>query len=123
MLAWMGYALLASVGLGVIASLIDFAVAGRFGQRRVLWAAVLLASAVGPIVFSATRGSPTAVAAKEDVNAATATSARERPIVSDRVLGTVWLAASAVLALWLVATHLRMRRRLRDRPSRVIDGE
>src|SRR5688572_14231146 len=104
MLAWMGYAMLAAAALGVTARLIDFAVAGRFGRRRVLWATVLLASAAGPIVFSVTRSIPTAVVAEEDVGAAPAPNARKEPIVSGRVLGSVWLASSAIFALWLVAT-------------------
>jgi beta-lactamase regulating signal transducer with metallopeptidase domain len=117
MLAWMVYAMLAAAALGVIAWLIDFAVAGRFGRRRVLWAGVFLASAVGPIVFSVTRG----IVAEEDVGAAPAAS--EAPIVSDRVLGSAWLAASAIFAVWLVATQRRLRRRLRACPSRIADGE
>jgi beta-lactamase regulating signal transducer with metallopeptidase domain len=119
MLAWMGYAMLAAAGLGAAAWLADFAVAGRFARRRVLWAGVLLASAVGPIVFSVTRG----IVADEDVGAAPAARTSEAPIVSDRVLGSAWLAASAVVALWLVATQRRLRRRLRDYPSRIVDGE
>ena len=74
MLAWMVYAMLATAALGVTAWLVDFAVAGRLGRRRVLWAGVFLASAVGPIVFSVTRGIPTAVVAEEDVGAAPAAS-------------------------------------------------
>ena len=70
MLAWMGYAMLAAAALGITAWLIDFAVARRFGQRRVLWTAVFLASAVGPIVFSVTRGIPNAVVAEAGVGAA-----------------------------------------------------
>ena len=123
MLAWMGYAMLAAAGFGVAAWLIDFSVAGRFGRRRVLWAAVFLASAVGPVVFSVTRGIPTAVVAQEDGGAAPAANGRKEPIVSDRVLGSAWLAASAVVALWLVATQRRLRRRLRNCPSRIVDGE
>lgn len=123
MLAWMGYAMLAAAALGVTAWLIDFAVAGRLARRRVLWAGVVLASAVGPIVFSLTRGIPTAVVAEEDIGAAAAASTRKDPIVSDRVLGSAWLATSAVLALWFVATQRRLRRRLRNCPSGIIDGE
>ena len=119
MLAWMGYAMLAAAALGVTAWLVDFAVAGRFARRRVLWAGVFLASAVGPIVFSVTRG----IVAEEDVSAATAVRGRKAPIVPDRVLGSVWLAASAVFALWLVTTQRRLRRRLRAYPSRIVDGE
>jgi len=122
MLAWMAYATLAAAALGLTAWLIDFAVAGRFARRRVLWAGVFLASAVGPIVFSLTRGIPTAVA-EEDVGAAAAASGRKEPIVSDRVLRSAWLVASAVFALSLVATQLRLRRRLRVYASRVVDGE
>ena len=122
MLAWMGYAMLAAAALGVTSWLIDFAVAGRLGRRRVLWAVVFLASAVGPIALSATRGIRTAVVAEKD-GAAPAASGREAPIVSDRVLGLAWLAASAVLALGLVATQRRLRRRLRGCPSRIVDGE
>src|SRR5687768_245048 len=123
MLAWMGYAMLTAAALGVTAWLIDFAIAGRFGQRRVLWAGVFLASAVGPIVFSVTRSIPTAVVAEEDVGAAPSASGRKEPIVSDRVLRLAWLAASAVVALWLVATQRRLRRRLPVYPSRIVDGE
>ena len=112
MLAWMAYATLAAAALGLTAWLIDFAVAGRFVRRRVLWAGVFLASAVGPIVFSVTRGVPTAVGAGEDVGAALAASRRSEPIVSDRVLTSAWLAMSAVFALCLVATQRRLRRRL-----------
>jgi bla regulator protein BlaR1 len=119
MLAWMGYAMLAAAALGVAAWFIDFAVAGRFGRRRVLWAAVFIASAIGPVVFSVTRGIPTAVAGE---NGGAATTAKE-PIVSDRVLISAWLAMSAVVALWLVATQRRLRRRLRNCPSRIVDGE
>src|SRR5688500_8366053 len=107
MLAWMAYATLAAAALAHTAWLIDFAVAGRFGRRRVLWAGVFLASAVGPIVFSVTRGVPTAVA-EEDIGAATAARGSKEPIVSDRVLISAWLAASAVFALWLVATQHRL---------------
>jgi beta-lactamase regulating signal transducer with metallopeptidase domain len=121
MLAWMGYAMLAATALGVAAWLVDFAVAGRLGRRRVLWAGVFFASAVGPIVFSATRGIPTAVVAEE--GAAPAASGRIQPIVSDRVLGSAWLAASAIFALWLLATQRRLRRRVRIYPSRIVDGE
>jgi bla regulator protein blaR1 len=123
MLAWMGYAVVAAAALGVAAWLVDFAVAGRFGRRRVLWAGVFLASAVGPIVFSVTRGIPTAVVAEEGVGAAPAASGRKEPIVSDRMLASAWLAASAVVALWLVASQRRLRRRLRGYPSRIVDGE
>ena len=122
MLAWMAYATLAAAALGLTAWLIDFAVAGRLGRRRVLWAGVLIASAVGPIVFSVTRGIPTVVA-EENGGAAPSASGRKEPIVSDRVLGSAWLAVSAVFALSLVATQLRLRRRLRVYPSRVVDGE
>jgi hypothetical protein len=122
MLAWMAYAMLAAAALGLTAWLIDFAVAGRFVRRRVLWAGVFLASAVGPIVFSLTRGIPTTIG-EEDVGAAPAASGRREPIVSDRVMRSAWLAASAVFALSLVATQLRLRRRLRVYPSRVVDGE
>jgi beta-lactamase regulating signal transducer with metallopeptidase domain len=123
MLAWMGYATLAAAALGVTARLVDFAVAGRSGRRRLLWAVVLFASAVGPVVVSVTRGISTAVAAEQSVGAAPAASARAEPIVSDRVLGSAWLAASAVLTLWLVAIQRRLRRRLRGCPSRLVDGE
>jgi beta-lactamase regulating signal transducer with metallopeptidase domain len=122
MLAWMVYAMLATAALGVTAWLVDFAVAGRLGRRRVLWAGVFLASAVGPVVFSVTRGVPAAVA-EEGVGAAPAASGRREPVVSDRVLISAWLAMSAVFALWLVATQRRLRRRLRVYPSRVVDGE
>lgn len=123
MLAWMGYAMLAAAALGVTAWLVDFAVAGRFGRRRVLWAVVFFASAVGPIVFSVTRGISTAVVAEKDIGAAPAASWRKAPIVSDRVLISAWLAASAIFALWLVATQRRLRRRLRIGASRIVDGE
>jgi beta-lactamase regulating signal transducer with metallopeptidase domain len=119
MLAWIGYAMLAAAALGITAWLVDFAVAGRFARRRVLWAVVFFASAVGPIVFSVTRG----VVAEEDVVSAPAASGRAAPIVSDRVLGSAWLAASVVFALWLVATQRRLRRRLRICSSRIVDGE
>src|SRR5687768_12019456 len=109
MLEWMVYAMLAAAALGLTAWLVDFAVAGRFGQRRVLWAGVFLASAVGPIVFSVTRGIPTAVVAEEDVGAASAASGRKESVVSDRALAAAWLAASAVVALWLVAAQRRLR--------------
>ena len=121
MLAWMGYATLAAAALGGTAWLIDFAVEGRPGRRRVLWAVVLLASAVGPIVLSATRGIRTAVVAEKDGSAPPARG-RQEPIVSDRVVGSAWLAASAVFALGLVATRRRVRRRLRDCPERIVDG-
>jgi beta-lactamase regulating signal transducer with metallopeptidase domain len=124
MLAWMVYATLAAAALGVTAWLIDFAAAGRFRRRRVVWAGVLLASAVGPIVFSATRGISTAVVAEADVHAEGAASGwREAPMVSDRMLGSAWLAASAVIALWLVANQRRLRRRLSGYRSRIVDGE
>ena len=122
MLAWMGYAMLAAAALGVAAWLVDFSVAGRFGRRRVLWAGVFLASAIGPVVFSVTRGIPTVVA-EENGGAAPSASGRKEPIVSDRVLGSAWLAVSAVFALSLVATQRRLRRRLRGCPSRIVDGE
>ena len=121
MLAWMGYAMLAAAALGVAAWLVDFSVAGRFGRRRVLWAGVVLASAIGPVVFSVTRGIPTVT--EENGGAAPSATERKEPIVSDRVLGLAWLAVSAAFALWLVATQRRLRRRLRDCPSRVVDGE
>lgn len=121
MLAWMGYAMLAAAALSVAAWLIDFAVAGRFGRRRVLWAGVFLASAVGPIAFSVTRGVHTTVA-QEDVGAAPAASTKE-PIVSDLLLGSAWFAVSAAVALWLFATQRRLRRKLRRCPSRIVDGE
>ena len=121
MLAWMGYATLAAAALGATAWLIDFAIAGRVGRRRVLWAAVVLASAIGPIVFSLTRDLTTNVVAAEPV--APTARGRNEPIVSDRVLGSAWLAVSAVFALWLVATQRRLRRRLRGCPSRTVDGE
>ena len=123
MLAWMGYAMLAAAGLGFTAWLIDFAVAGPFGRRRVLWAGVFLASAVGPIVFSVTRGISTAVIAEDGIGDAPAATRRKEPIVSDRVLGSAWLAASAIFALWLIATQRRLRRRLRVCASRIVDGE
>jgi bla regulator protein BlaR1 len=123
MLAWMGYAMLAAAALGVTVWLIDLAVTRRFGQRRVLWAAAFVVSAVGPIMLSVTRGIPTAVVAEEDVGAAASASGRNEPIVSDRVLISAWLASSAVVALWLVATQRGMRRRLRGYPSRIVDGE
>ena len=66
MLAWMGYAMLAAAALSVTAWLLDFAVAGRLGRRRVLWAGVFLASAIGPIVFSVSRGIPPTVGAEKD---------------------------------------------------------
>ena len=122
MLAWMGYAMLASAALGVTAWLIDFAVAGRMGRRRVLWAGVFIASVVGPIGLSVTRGIRTGVV-EEKGGAALAASGQEEPIVSDRVLGLAWLAVSAVLAFALVATQRRLRRRLRGCPSRIVDGE
>jgi beta-lactamase regulating signal transducer with metallopeptidase domain len=74
-------------------------------------------------VFSVTHGTPTAVVAEEDVGAAPAASGKREPIVSDRVLGSAWLVVSAVVALWLVATQRRLRRRLRGCPSQVVDGE
>ena len=121
MLAWMGYAMLAAAALGVTAWLIDFAVAG-LGRRRVLWAVAFFASAVGPIVFSVTRDIRTADVAETD-GAAPAASGRKEPFVSDRVLGSAWLAASAVFALGLMATQRRLRRRLRGCPSRIVEGE
>ncbi|MES2521285.1 MAG: M56 family metallopeptidase [Gemmatimonadota bacterium] len=123
MLAWMAYATLAAAALGLSAWLVDFALAGRVGQRRVLWAVVFVASAVGPIVFSTTRGSHAAVAAEENVGAASAASGRTEPIVSDRVLGSAWLLVSAVVALWFVGTQRRLRRKLRGCSSRIVDGE
>ncbi len=122
MLMWMGYAMLAAAAFGVAAWLIDFAVAGRPGRRRVLWAVVFFASAIGPIGLSATRGIRSADIAEKD-SAAAAASGREALIVSDRVLGLAWLAASAVVALGLAATQRRLRRRLRSCPSRTVDGE
>jgi bla regulator protein blaR1 len=119
MLAWMAYAMLAAAALGVAAWLIDFAVAGRVGRRRVLWGAVFLASAIGPVVFSVTRGLSTAV---PRVNGG-ATTAATAPIVSDSVVISAWLAMSAVVALWLVATQRRLRRRLRNCPSRIVRGQ
>src|SRR3712207_6553171 len=110
MLAWMGYAMLAAAALGVTAWLIDFAGAGRVRRRRVLWAVAFLASAVGPIVLSVTRGIPTALVAEEDVGAVPGASARGAPIVSDRVLIPAWLAMSAVVALRLATTQRRLRR-------------
>jgi len=123
MLAWMGYAMIAAAALGVTAWLIDFAVPGRFGRHRVLWAGVFLASAIGPILFSVTRDIPTAVVAEEEIGATPAASGRSEPTVSDPVLVSAWLATSAVLALWLVGTQRRLRRRLRGCPSRIVDGE
>lgn len=123
MLAWMGYAMLAAAAFGVAAWLIDFAVAGRSGRRRVLWAGVFLVSAVGPIAFSVTRGTSTAVVAEDDIGATPAASGRKEPIVSDRVVGWAWLAASAFFALGLFATQRRLRRRLGVCPSRIVDGE
>ena len=117
MLTWMGYAMLAAAALGAAAWLVEFSVAGRFGRRRVLWAWVFLASAIGPVVFSVTRGIPTV--AEENGGAAPSASGRKEPIVSDRVLGSAWLAVSSVFALWLVATQRRLRRRLRGCPSRI----
>jgi beta-lactamase regulating signal transducer with metallopeptidase domain len=61
--------------------------------------------------------------AEERVGPAPAANGWEAPIVSDRALGAAWLAASAVFALWLVATQRRLRRRLRGYPSRIVDGE
>ena len=122
MLAWMGYAMFAAAALGVAAWLVDFSVAGRLARRRVLWAGVFLASAIGPVVFSVTRDVPTGVAEENGAAAPTA-SWRKEAIVSDRVLGSVWLAVSAIVALWLVATQRRLRRRLRGCPPRVVDGE
>jgi bla regulator protein BlaR1 len=119
MLAWMGYAMLTAAALGIAAWLVDFAVGGRFMGRRVLWAGALIASAVGPIAFSITRG----ITASNDAGAAFATEGREDPVVSDQVLALAWLAASTVFALWLVATQRRLRRRLRNYPSRIVDGE
>ena len=119
MLAWMAYATLAAAALGLTAWLVDFAFAGRFRRRRVLWAAVFLASAVGPIVFSVARVN----FAEAEVGAATGAWASETPIVSDRVIGMAWLAASAIFALWLVAIQYRLRRRLRVFQSRIVDGE
>lgn len=123
MLAWMAYAVLAAAALSLTAWLIDFAVAGRFERRRVLWAGVFFASAVGPIVFSVTRGSSTAAVAEAHIGDARAAAWLEQPIVSDRVLGSAWLAASAILALSLLATQRRLRRRLRVCASRIVDGE
>ena len=123
MLMWMAYAMLAAAALGVAARLIDFAVAGRFVPRRVLWVVVFFASALGPIVFSVTRGISAAVVAEENIAAAREASGRREPIVSDRVLGSAWVAASAIIALWLVATQRRLGRRLRVCPSRIADGE
>ena len=122
MLAWMGYAMLAAAALGVTAWLVDFAAGGRFARRRVLWAAVLLASAVGPIVFSVTRGTP-GIAEQKGGAGAPAASERKEPIVSDRALGSAWLTASALLVLWLVATQRRLQRRLRGCGSRIVEGE
>ena len=122
MLAWMGYAMLAAAALGVAAWLVDFSVEARFGRRRVLWAVVLVASAIGPVVFSVTRGIPVVFAGQNSGTAPSA-SAWKEPIVSDRVFGSTWLAVSAVVALWLVATQRRLRRQLRGCPSRVVDGE
>lgn len=118
MLVWMGYATLAAAALGLSAWLIDFAGAGRFRRRRVLWAVVFFASAVGPIVFSVTRG----IVAEADVGAAAAARERQEPIVSDRVVGSAWLAASVTFALWLCATQLRLRRRLYVCASRIVYG-
>jgi bla regulator protein BlaR1 len=123
MFAWMGYAMLAAAALGVIGWLIDFAVAGRFWRRRALWAGVFFVSAVGPVAFSASRGIRIAVVAEGEVRSAAAARGRKAPIVSDRVLISAWIAASVVVALWLVATQRRMRRRLRAYPSRIVDGE
>src|SRR5688500_17554036 len=119
----MAYAMLATAALGVAAWLLDFAVAGRAGPRRVLWAGVFCASALGPMLFSATRGIPTDVGTEPDLGAALAATGRKEPIVSDRVLGSAWLVASAIFALWLVAAQRVLRRRLRLYPSRLVDGE
>jgi bla regulator protein BlaR1 len=123
MLAWMAYAMLAAAALGAAAWLIDFAVAGRVGPRRVLWAGVFFASALGPIVFSVTRGISTDVVTEQDIGAALVATGRKEPIVSDRVLGSAWLVASAIFTLWLVAAQRGLRRRLRVYPSRLVDGE
>ena len=122
MLTWMGYATLAATALGLTAWLFDFAVANRFGKRRLLWALVFVISAIGPVLFSVTRGIPTAIVAEDD-GAVPSTSERKAPIVSDRVVVSAWLAVSAVFTLWLVATQRRLRRRLRGCPAQVVDGE
>ena len=119
----MGYAILAAAALGVAAALIDFGVAGRLGRRRALWAAVFLVSAVGPIMFSVTRGTSPAAVTEKDIGAAPAATLRKAAIDSDRIVGSVWLAMSAAFGLWLLATQRRLRRRLRDYPSRIVDGE
>lgn len=121
MLAWMGYAILAAAALGVAASCMDYAVAGRLRRRRVLWAAVLFASVVGPIAVSVSRGRSTS---DSEVRGALASrGASASPLVSDRVLGSLWLFSSAIIALWLVANQRRLRRRLRAYPARMVDGE
>jgi beta-lactamase regulating signal transducer with metallopeptidase domain len=75
-------------------------------------------------VFSATRGIPTAVVAEADVRTEAAASGwTEAPMISDRMLGSAWLAASAVIAFWLVANQRRLRRRLSGYPLRIVDGE
>ena len=122
MLAWMGYATLAAGVLALTAWLIDFALAGRLARRRVIWAGVFAASALGPIVVSVTRGTPTAVVVK-DPRGGPEANWRNAPFLSDRVLGSAWLAASAIVALWLIASQRRLRRRLGVYPSRIVDGE
>ena len=121
MLKWMSYAMLTAAALGVAAWLIDFAVAGRFARRRLLWAVVFFASAVGPVVLSVTRLGDRLQPVPN--MGEFGDRLQPVPLISDRVLISAWLAMSAVFALSLVATQLRLRRRLRGCRSSITGGE
>jgi beta-lactamase regulating signal transducer with metallopeptidase domain len=123
MLAWMAYAMLAAAALGLAAWLIDFAVAGRFVPRRLLWAVIFVASAAGPIVFAVTRGIAPRSATQQDIASTVVAGLQNAPVVSDRFLVAAWLTASVIFALWLVVTQRRLRRRLRECSPQVVDGE
>lgn len=120
--AWIGYAMLCSAGLGALAACVERLFERRRYERRVLWLGAMATSVLVPIGLSwnarpglATHGTGRAVGGE-------AIAARGVSIDLDAVALTVWAVATLVGAAWLVVSQARLRRSLRRCNRARIDG-
>lgn len=139
MIAWMIYVIAVTVLLGAAALLAEQAVHQRRGPRRWIWALAIVASLLMPTVISSVSVqlpnlftpavSQKIVVLRESASLrlpfmapAVGSTAREADISTATVIKRVWIAASAAIALGLLASGAVVMRRKRHWRSAQMSG-
>jgi bla regulator protein blaR1 len=114
MLPWIAYALLTAAAFAALGALLERVLGGRWIARRFIWLGAMMTTAATPVIFSALaapRVNTISMTASAIVGIAVPAPTR---MSTDRLIALAWAAASAAIVLCLVASHMRLRRRLRD---------